>query len=164
MTTAAARTPRPRPGPGEQVPAPPMEAVARAETALRQLADQFAGWLEEEVARLEAARTAADPADADHDGLQELHLRAHDLKGLGGVYGFPLVTRVAAGLCRLLHDEAARRDAPPALVDAHVAAVRALVRDGVRDPAHAGGVELCEALEGRVAAHLGDATGSVHGR
>ena len=130
------------------------EAVARAEAALQAMSGQFGGWLEEEVARLEAARRRRHAPDADQASLQELQLRAHDLKGLGGTYGFPLITRACASLCRLLDDEGARGSAPLALVDAHVDTVRVLVRDDVRDPAHPEGLALCQALESRVAAYV----------
>ena len=128
-------------------------AVARAEAALQALSGEFTAWLEEEVSRLEAARSRVRTAGAAPATLQELHRRAHDLKGLGATYGFPLVTRVCAGLCRLL-DDGAGAHAPLSLLDAHVDAVRALVRDDVRDPAHPTGLALCEALEAQVAAAL----------
>ena len=130
-------------------------AVARAEAALQALSGEFAAWLEEEVARLEAARLRRRAAGEDAAALEELRLRAHDLKGLGGTSGFPLVTRACASLCRLLDREAAGTPTPPALVDAHVDAVRALMRQDAHDPAHAGGLALCEGLEARVTAHLG---------
>ena len=30
---------------------------------------------------------------------ENLYFRAHDLKGLGATYGYPLVTRIAGSLC-----------------------------------------------------------------
>lgn len=134
------------------------ETIARAEAALQALSGQFAGWLEEEVAGLEAARSRLQAAAEDAAALQDVHLRAHDLKGLGGTYGFPLVTRICASLCRLTDPGgAAGAEAPLTLLGAHVDAVRALVRDGVRDPAHPVGRAVCEALEAQVAAHRGGA-------
>ena len=129
-------------------------AVARAEAALKGLSGHFAEWLADEVAKLEAARALVKtegPTKANMDGL---HLRAHDLKGLGGTYDYPLITRVAASLCKMMDDPATRTAAPLFLVDAHIDAVRAIVRDEIRDPTHPVGRMLSEALESEVRQHL----------
>ena len=88
--------------------------------------------------------------------VESLYLRAHDLKGLGTTYGFPLITRIAASLCALTEDAEKRTRAPMVLVDAHIDAIRAAVRDDIRDAAHPVGKLLAEELERRVKAHLPD--------
>ena len=129
-------------------------AVARAEAALKGLASQFGAWLQDEVAKLEAARAAVKAEGATRANMDTLHLHAHDLKGLGGTYDFPLITRVAGSLCKLMDDPVARVRAPLFLVDAHIDAVKAIMRDDIRDPAHPVGVALASALEGHVRDHL----------
>lgn len=135
--------------------------LARAEAALLAMSDRFPGWIEEEVARLEAARD--ELRRGEPGALQHLQSRAHDLKGLGGTYGFPLVTRACASLSRLL-DDGSPTPAAMALAGAHVAAVRMLVREGVRDAADAAGAAVCEDLEAQVAARRPPKTSSALGR
>ena len=142
-------------------------AVARAEAALKALSGEFAGWMAEETARLEAARAGLHAEDGSAAAWDAVQHCAHDLKGLGATYGFPLATRVCASLCRLLDDPAARALTPRALVDAHVEAVRAIVRDDARDPAHPVAAAMCAALEERTAEALARRTpgsGDVGGR
>ena len=130
-------------------------ALARAEAALQAMSGEFAGWLAEEVARLEAARARLDGPDRAA-ALDEVHWRAHDLKGLGATYGHPLTTRLAASLCRLLADAPRRDAAPRALVEAHVDAVHAAVAPA----ASAADTErACEDLEARVEAALAHGAG-----
>ena len=129
-------------------------ALARAEAALKELSSNFGQWLQDEIDKLEAARAAVKAQGATAANMTELHLHAHDLKGLGGTYDYPLITRVAGSLCKLMDDPVTRAAAPLYLVDAHIDAVRAIMRDEIRDPSHPIGIALSEALEGHVRDHL----------
>lgn len=128
-------------------------AVARAEEALRSLASNFAAWLEEEIVRLEAARRVVAERGLDPETGEGVYLRAHDLKGLGATYEFPIITRIAGSLCRLVEHPEHRAAAPLALIDAHIAAIRSVVRDGVRSDAEPAGAAIAEDLEARVRQH-----------
>jgi len=139
---------------GGRLPTIDPGAIAKAEAALKGLSAQFGEWLRDEVAKLEAAYAvlkAQGPTQAAMDGV---YARAHDLKGLGTTYEFPLVTRIAGSLCKLLGEGDARTRAPVALVSAHVEAIRACVRDNVRDSDNAVGRALAEQLEQNVADYL----------
>lgn len=135
-------------------------AVARAEGALRAMSAHFQGWLEEELDKVQAARLAARARGWDEAGLAALLGAAHDVKGLGSTYDYPLATRIAASLCRLIEtpegQRAARSD--PRLVEAHVDAMRAAARDRIKSEQDPVGRALLAALEDRVAA-LGVAPG-----
>jgi hypothetical protein len=82
--------------------------------------------------------------------MENLYLRAHDLKGLGTTYGYQLITRIAASLCRLIDDKEKRLAASLSLVDAHIAAIKAAVREGMKTDEHPVGGALAAELEGRV--------------
>ena len=131
-------------------------AIARAEAALKGLSSQFGQWLQEEIAKLEAARHVIHMEGVDARSMDDLYMHAHDLKGLGGTYEYPLITRVAGSLCKLLDGSKERIAAPLFLVDAHIDAIRAIVRDEIRDPAHPVGGALAQALEQRVLAYVAE--------
>lgn len=115
-------------------------AAARAAAAMKEMSVQFDGWLREELEKLEAARQAFHAPGATTSALAA---RAHDLKGLGGTYDYPLVSRIAGSLQRVLE-----RPVPDArLVDAHVDAIHAVVRDAIHDPQHPVGLALAESLD-----------------
>ena len=129
-------------------------AIAKAEAALKSLSGNFAQWLQDEITKLEAARQAIRADGVTVETMQTLYIRAHDLKGLGTTYGFPLITRMAASLCVLTDDEEKRARAPMPLVDAHIDAIRAAVRDDIKTDEHPVGRALAEELETRVAAAM----------
>ena len=84
--------------------------------------------------------------------METLYLRAHDLKGLGTTYEFPLITRIGASLCRLIDDKDKRLTVSLPLVDAHIDAIKAAVRDSIKTDDHPVGRILIEELERKVAA------------
>jgi chemotaxis protein histidine kinase CheA len=127
-------------------------AIAKAEAALKSLASNFTQWLADEITKLEAARQQIRADGATPEAMENLYLRAHDLKGLGTTYGYQLITRIAGSLCRMIDDKEKRAGAPLELVDAHIDAIKAAVRDDIKSDDHQVGRVLVEELERRVKA------------
>lgn len=128
------------------------EAVARADKTLEAMSGSFEKWLEADIAKLQAARLAMEEQRWSDASLDMLWRAAHDLKGMGGTYGYPIVTQLAASLCRLTETDqgkAAARDHAD-LVSAHVDALRAAVRDRIASDEHPVGRLLVQTLETRV--------------
>lgn len=125
-------------------------AIAKAEAALKSLAGNFAQWLNDEVVKLEAARQRVKTEGMTPETMESLYLRAHDLKGLGATYEFPLITRIAASLCKLIDDKEKRMQASMQLIDAHIDAIKAAVRDSIKTDDHPVGKILITELERRV--------------
>ena len=116
---------------------------------------QFGQWLQDEIVKLDQAQADIRAKGYTAETAEALYFRAHDLKGLGSTYQYPLVTRLAGSLCRLMDDTDKRMQAPLAILDAHVDAIRAVVRDGIQTDDHPTGRVLADALEARVREHLG---------
>ena len=129
------------------------DAIAKAEEALKGMSAQFGQWLQDEIVKLELAQAAIRADGLNTQTAEALYFRAHDLKGLGSTYQYPLVTRLAGSLCKLLDDPALRAQAPLRLLDAHIDAIRAVVRDQIQTDEHPTGRILAEALEAEVTAH-----------
>jgi chemotaxis protein histidine kinase CheA len=128
-------------------------AIARAEEALQALSGSFQQWLQDEIGKVQAARVAAEADAWSTPALEELCTAAHDLKGLGATYDCPIATQIAGSLCRLIETDAgkARAQRDPSLARAHVDALRALQRSGIRSDEHPVGRSLLHELEARVA-------------
>ena len=131
-----------------------MDAIARAEAALKSLSGQFSEWLNDEIVKLEAARAEVRAQGLTVQTAEVLYMRAHDLKGLGTTYEFPLISRIAASLCKLIDEPATRDKAPLYLVDAHIDAIKACVRDNIKDADHPVGQILVAELERSVREHM----------
>ncbi|WP_293378269.1 Hpt domain-containing protein [Phenylobacterium sp.] len=127
-------------------------AIAKAEAALKSLASNFSQWLNDEIVKLEAARQTVKAQGVTAETMENLYLRAHDLKGLGTTYGYQLITRIAGSLCRMIDDKEKRASAQLDLVDAHIDAIKAAVRDDIKSDEHPVGRVLVEELERRVKA------------
>jgi HPt (histidine-containing phosphotransfer) domain-containing protein len=105
------------------------DPVARAEAALAQLSSEFSGWMNDECEQLDSARH-----DVHQNGMaalpgEALFRSAHDIKGQAATLGFPLVADVAGSLCKLLEEAPDPTRIPLALIDQHVDAVRAIIRE-----------------------------------
>lgn len=139
-------------------------AVRRAEQALKALSVNFNGWMEEASRHLAEARAAIRTAGFGKGRFQALHRAAHDIRGQAATLGFPLAARVGASLCRLLEGiplPALQTEALSALVDQHVDAVRAIVREGVSKATERTGDALASELEA-ITERLLDPAASLH--
>lgn len=128
------------------------DAVARADQTLSAMSASFQQWLEADVTRLQCARVNAEATAWADPSLAELWSAAHELKGMGGSYGYPLVTEIAASLCRLIETDAGKAAArrAPDLVAAHIDALRAIARDQIQTGEHPVGRALSAALAAEV--------------
>lgn len=128
------------------------ETLARAEAAVADLAKGYAGWALADVAKARAALALAreEPAQrARH--VEALFRLAHDLKGQGSSFGFPLVTRIAHSLCGLTRERA--RDYQTQHLDlakAHLDAIELVLAKGIKGEGGKIGAALVARLEGRV--------------
>jgi chemotaxis protein histidine kinase CheA len=127
-------------------------AVARAEAALAAMSVNFDEWLRIEITRMEDAMSAVQSQGRNEENMEALYHRAHDLKGLGATYGFPIISQIAGTLCRLIDSADRRMSAPMSLVAVHVEAIKAAARNGIRTDADPVGRALVLELESTVAA------------
>ena len=125
-------------------------ALAKAEAALKGLSNNFDQWMADELSKLDAARARITAEGFTAETGENLYFRGHDLKGLGSTYGYPLVTRIAGSLCRLIDDPDTRLTAPVFLLEAHIDGINAAVRGKICDVDHPVGKTLVEELERRV--------------
>lgn len=123
-----------------------MDVVARAEAALSEIRHEFRAWMNAECEALETARNALR-SDAEKGlVLREISHAAHEIKGHAAVLGFPLAGRIAGLLCRLLTHAPNPELVPAAVIDSHVDAVCAVVRENVHTPNDRTGKEIFERL------------------
>ena len=108
------------------------DPVARAEQALLQLAGEFSSWMHSECDRLDLARNEVTARGFNKATRDALFHAAHDIKGEAATFGFPTVAAPADSLCRLIEHTPDMTRIPVALVNQHVDAVRAIIRENAR--------------------------------
>lgn len=131
------------------------DLLARAEAAVARMSRFFGPWLGEEIERLAAARGDIRERGYTLTTADALNIRAHELKSMGAVFGFPIITDIARSLCRMIEEPEIRMSASLPLIDIHLDAIGAAARDNVRDSNHPVGHALVEALNQQVTAFLG---------
>src|SRR5215467_4351647 len=108
------------------------DPIARAEEALGNLASEFSGWMNQGCEQLDEARQKVKAEGFAEETRDTLFRAAHDIKGEAATFGFPLVAPPAESLCRLIEHTPDMARIPLELVDQHVDAIRAIIREGAR--------------------------------
>ncbi|MDQ7249252.1 Hpt domain-containing protein [Dongia sedimenti] len=131
-----------------------MEAVlARAQAAVADLAKHYGantlGDLDQCAALLKTAREAPDRRAA---AIKDLYGIAHNIKGQGGSFGYPLVTRIGHSLCTLVRQEREFSDADLGVVQAHLDALRLILTKDIKGEGGEVGARLAARLENMVKA------------
>jgi HPt (histidine-containing phosphotransfer) domain-containing protein len=114
------------------------DPVARAEKALADLAPEFD--------RLDAARHSILAEGFNKANREALFHAAHDIKGEAATFGYPAVAATAESLCRLVEHTPSMDRIPIPLMEQHVDAVRAIIREYSRSDAEAVAGALTQAL------------------
>jgi hypothetical protein len=125
--------------------------TAEAEAAIARLAEGYPEVAQQDLAGAEAALAAAldGPAPRPEQFLR-LHNFAHNLKGQGGSFGYPLITCIAQSLCTLVPDDPRR--SPPTeavpLIRAHLDALRLVLAERLTGDGGEAGRTLLARLAG----------------
>jgi chemotaxis protein histidine kinase CheA len=131
-----------------------MEAVlARAQAAVADLAKNYTGNTIEELDRCAVLlKTARQDAAARTAAVKGLYGIAHNVKGQGSSFGFPLVTRIAHSLCNLVRQDRAFSDADLGVMQAHLDALRLILVKDIKGEGGEVGAKLAARLENMVKA------------
>ncbi len=127
--------------PGDSLSAA-QQAIAAAEQAIEDLSVNFREWMVIEVRRLESAHRSARSDGLEPRALEAVYQVAHDLKGQAGTLGYPLAGEVCGSLCTLLEACADTGRIPVILLDQHVGAVKAMLREEATGESNATAREL----------------------
>jgi HPt (histidine-containing phosphotransfer) domain-containing protein len=85
-----------------------------------------------ELERLDKARRDIISKGFDSARRDALFHAIHDIKGEAATFGYPAVAATAESLCRLIEHSPYMKQIPLQLVDQHVDAIRAIVRENGR--------------------------------
>lgn len=117
------------------------DPVARAELALQDLSTQFKDWMHEECDLLAEAFRAVGREGFTPASRDRLYRAAHDIKGQAATFGYPAAAAAADSLCRIMDHAPELAQVPAELIDNHVKAILAIVREHARiDAANVAGM------------------------
>ncbi len=124
-----------------------LDALAKAEEVIANLADDYLDWVREDFVRLEAAYDVLVSGNGDDAAnLEALFQIAHDMKGQGGSFGYDLMTAIGDHMCRLL--EKVDKDGPLEIqmVRLHIDAMRVVITKELKGDGGAEGRQLMMGL------------------
>lgn len=121
------------------------EAVDNADAAMDAMADKFKEWLEDEVSKFDKCRVNF-VAERNAKNMDALHVVAHDVKGQAETMGFPLITLVAASLCKLIEVWENPESFPLDQLNAHVDSIKVMLAQDIRAADHPVGKKLTDKL------------------
>lgn len=105
-----------------------LDALAKAEEVIANLADDYMTWVREDFDRLETAYNQLKAGEGDaEENLDAVFQIAHDMKGQGGSFGYDLMTAIGDHLCRLIEkfDKAGPRELD--MIRVHIDAMRVVI-------------------------------------
>jgi chemotaxis protein histidine kinase CheA len=126
------------------------DILARADALIAAMQDDYLTWAEEDLATLFAALESLEGETPDPAAVKaEVFRIAHDMKGQGGSFGYPLITAVGNRLCRFL--ERAGDPMTPeqrAVARAHAETLHTILSNRIQGEAGQTGTEMLARLDG----------------
>jgi Hpt domain len=131
-------------------------ALAKAEELLSQASEDYPDWALKSVAELAALhKKCVEGPDQHRDSFERIRRVAHDLKGQGATFGYPLVTSVAQSLHRFVSPNDNASEAQMEIIKSHVDAMRVILKDKVKGDGGQVGPVLLTGLNNAIKKHGG---------
>jgi len=110
--------------------------------------DTFLDWTRETLARLDLERESAAkrPPGDRRTQFSRINMIAHELRGMGTTFGYPLISSVAKGVFDLTAHSYDRSDAALGAVRSHSTALKRIVREEMTGDGAAAGRALLQTL------------------
>jgi chemotaxis protein histidine kinase CheA len=123
------------------------EALEAAEAALEKMAEDYPDWVSGLIVKLQEQHgRCVDSPEKRRESLEAINHIAHDMKGQGGTFGYPLITTIADSLYGFSYSRDEITDNQVELIKAHLDAMRAVIRGRVSGSGGEIGEKLIEGL------------------
>ena len=134
----------------------PEDVLANAEASLKREAEGFIDWAKQYLDHLARQVMMAKELSGERtQNFEQINLIAHELRGQGGTFGYPLITVFAKSLYELTKPPCREDDASLEIVKAHIDAMRAVIREKIGGDGGEVGQMLFKALKMAIAKFSG---------
>lgn len=128
-----------------------LERLRKAEQEIRALKEQYERDLLPAVTQLSTLLLQIEAGQLDPDRLPKAFRKAHDFKGQGSSFGYPLLSEFAGSLARLLRDKIQLSEVELKIARAHADALIIVARNRIRGDGGQTGRALRQSFERMVA-------------
>lgn len=134
----------------------PLNLLEEADETLQRKSLDFHGWALKYLTRLSAqCRSSLQIAENRRaQNFGEINILAHELRGQGGTFGYPLITTVGKMLYDISRPGCAMDDTTIKIIKAHIDTMQAVFRDKVTGDGGETGRELIHSLNQAIERHL----------
>ncbi len=132
----------------------PDDILAQAESALKREAAGFIHWAKQYLDNLSKEVVEAKTLSTDrHQHFDEINIIAHELRGQGGTFGYPLITLFAKSLYEATKLPRKEDDAALDIAKVHIDTMRAVIREDIQGDGGEIGQQLFKSLKLAIAKH-----------
>lgn len=132
------------------------KAMAEAEAALAKMSEDYPDWVSGLLMKMQEQHgRCVDTPENRKDLFEVINHIAHDMKGQGGTFGYPLITTFSDSLYGVTEMKTGIEDNHVELVKAHIDAMRAVIRGRVSGDGGDIGAQLTESLNKAIEKHVG---------
>ena len=120
-----------------------MEALEAAEAEFDRMSEDYPDWVQGHIKRLnEHLGHCVKSPDSRHNQFKSLQEIAHDMKGQGGTFGYPLISHFGESLYQFTKPREVYSDDDVEIVKAHIDAMNAVIKGRVKGSGGEIGKEL----------------------
>lgn len=125
------------------------EALERAEEEFAKMAEDYPDWVGNYTTQLYNEHRAAAERDAQYRAaaFKTINQLAHELKGQGGTFGYPLVSAFANSLYNFTVTGSGTTDNHMQIIKAHIDAINAVIKGRVKGDGGELGTQLTKTLQ-----------------
>jgi len=123
------------------------EAIEVAEAAVAELGKDYPQRAGEKVSELDRAFEALPATGDARNAVEALFAIAHEIRGEGGTFGFPLATAIASNLCAVLEDQDHVDKPLREVIRVHIDSLKLVVSQPIKGDGGAQGAELLDGLQ-----------------
>lgn len=126
-----------------------------AQEQFEEMAEEYVDWVGGTFAELlQAINQASElPIEKRLSSWEQVHRVAHELKGQGGTFGYPLISVIAKSLHECTRPKAPMGDSNVKILKAHGDAMQAVIKGRIGGDGGEIGRELLEGLKQAIAKH-----------
>jgi len=127
------------------------EILAKAQKIFEDMSEDYPDWVNGLITELaELRRRCVDEPEARRGIFERIAAIAHDMKGQGGTFGYPLITEFADSLYKVANIRKGFADHQVEIIKAHIDSMRAVIRDRVSGDGGEIGVALTTGLKSTI--------------
>lgn len=118
-------------------------ALARAQAALEEMIEDYPDWVKTLLHKLsEEHRRAVDTPHERRAQFEKIRRIAHDMKGQGGTFNYPLITDFSDSLYNFTGPTAGMSDHHVEIIKAHIDSMRVVINERLQGDGGQGGQAL----------------------